>query len=80
MSPPEHPTAKKGRFTPETPMSEALAADPNLPVLLMRYHIGGCSMCGFEPADSIRQVAEDNGVPTERLLAALNGTEPPART
>jgi len=69
-------------FTESTRMADALAADPNLPVILMRYHIGGCSMCGFEPDDTVAQVAEDNGVPTDRLLAALNGestSEPTAR-
>jgi hypothetical protein len=38
----------------------------------MRFHIGGCHHCGFEPQDTIRKVAEDNGVPTESLLTALN--------
>ena len=53
-------------------MAEAMAADPNLPVVLMQFHIGGCSMCGFEDGDTIEQVAEDNGVPVDRLLEALN--------
>ncbi len=63
----------KGEFTPETTMADALAADPDLPVALMKFHIGGCSLCGFEPDDTIAKVAEDNGIPTDRLLAALNG-------
>ena len=63
-----------GRFTGETKMADAIARDPNLPVVLMRFHIGGCSLCGFEPDDTIAQVAEDNGVPLERLLQALNGS------
>lgn len=56
-------------------MKDAVAADPNLPVVLMRFHIGGCSLCGFEEDDTIATVAADNGVPLERLLAALNGEE-----
>lgn len=60
------------QFTAETKMAEAMAADPNLPVVLMQFHIGGCSMCGFEDGDTIEQVAEDNGVPVDRLLEALN--------
>ena len=63
-------------FGPETRMGDALRADPNLPVVLMRFHIGGCSMCGFEEADTIAQVAEDNGVPVADLLAAMNGADP----
>ena len=61
------------RFTAETTMLEALTADPSLGMVLMRdFHLGGCSNCGFEPNDSIENVAAQNGIPTERLLAALN--------
>jgi hypothetical protein len=59
-------------FLPSTTMAEAVAADPNVTVVLMSFHIGGCSLCGFQPEDTIAQVAEDNGVPLERLLEALN--------
>ncbi len=59
-------------FTADTLMGDAMAQDANLPVVLMQFHIGGCSMCGFENDDTIAKVAEDNGVPVERLLAALN--------
>lgn len=68
--------ATREPFTAATKMAEAMAAEPNLPVILMRFHIGGCNMCGFENEDSIAEVAADNGVPTERLLAALNGERP----
>ena len=65
----------KQKFAATTKMSDAIATDPNLPVVLMRFHVGGCSLCGFEPDDTIEQVAADNGIPLERLLAALNGDE-----
>lgn len=68
----DKPKASKP-FAPDTIMADAMAADPNLPVTLMGFHIGGCSLCGFEPDDTIAKVAEDNGVPLERLLAAMNG-------
>ena len=61
-------------LTGESTMDQALAGDPNLPVVLMRFHIGGCSLCGFEPQDTVAQVAEDNGVPLDVLLEALNGS------
>jgi len=64
------------RITADTVMADAIRANPNLPVILMRFHIGGCSLCGFEPEDSVAQVAEDNGVPLERLLQALNQGSP----
>jgi hypothetical protein len=66
-------TRGRGRFKSDTTMREAMAVDPSLSATLMRFHIGGCTMCGFEPEDTIAKVAEDNGVPTERLLAAMNG-------
>ena len=62
-----------GPVTADTRMSEALRRDPNLPVILMRFHIGGCSLCGFEEDDTIAEVAEDNGVPMQVLLDAING-------
>ncbi|MEM7202742.1 MAG: hypothetical protein AAF628_20915 [Planctomycetota bacterium] len=69
----DQPASKAAKpFSPETRMEDAVAADPNVPVRLMRFHIGGCSLCGFEPADTIAKVADDNGVPLDRLLAALN--------
>ena len=62
-------------FTPETTMEQAMAKDPNLPIILMKFHIGGCNMCGFENDDTIAKVAEDNGVPVYRLLAAMNQSQ-----
>ena len=59
-------------LSPDMTMADAIARNPNLPMILMRFHIGGCSLCGFEPEDTIAQVAEDNGVPLDRLLEAMN--------
>jgi hypothetical protein len=36
------------------------------------FHLGGCRNCGFNPHDSIETVAMQNGIPTDRLLAAMN--------
>ena len=66
-------TQKKTGFTPQSTMLECLTADPSLGMVLMRdFHLGGCRNCGFNPHDSIETVATQNGIPTERLLAALN--------
>ncbi|HZN40400.1 MAG TPA: disulfide oxidoreductase [Planctomycetota bacterium] len=66
-------TQKKTRFTPKTTLLEVLTADPTLGMVLMRdFHLGGCRNCGFDPQDSIETVAAQNGIPTDRLLAALN--------
>ncbi len=64
---------QQGRFTAQSTMLECLSADPSLGMVLMRdFHLGGCRNCGFNPNDSIEQVATQNGIPTARLLAAMN--------
>jgi hypothetical protein len=61
------------RFNAQTTMLECLTADPSLGLVLMRdFHLGGCRNCGFNPHDSIETVAMQNGIPTDRLLAAMN--------
>ena len=63
----------KARFHAKTTMLEALTSDPSLGMVLMRdFHLGGCRNCGFDPQNTIEEVAAQNGIPTERLLAALN--------
>ena len=65
--------AKAPRFTAQSTMVEVLTADPRLGMVLMRdFHLGGCRNCGFNPHDSIEAVAQQNGIPTERLLGAMN--------
>ncbi len=70
-----HPQTKSDshKFTGQTTMLEALTADPALGMVLMRdFHLGGCRNCGFNPHDTIEDVAAQNGIPTDRLLAAMN--------
>jgi hypothetical protein len=63
----------KSRFTPQNTMLEILTADPSLGMVLMRdFHLGGCRNCGFNPHDTLEQVATQNGIPADRLLAAMN--------
>jgi len=43
-------------------MRELLAAFPGAQrALFRRYHIGGCSQCGFQPTETLEQVCERNG-------------------
>ena len=47
--------------SPASPMSVVLAAFPGAQrALFRRYHIGGCSHCGFQPAETLEQVCERN--------------------
>ena len=46
----------------QSPMSEVLAAYPGAQrALFRRYHIGGCSSCGFQPTETLAGVCERNG-------------------
>lgn len=46
---------------PGTTMREVLAAYPGAQrALFRRYHIGGCSSCGFQPTETLGQVCERN--------------------
>ena len=43
-------------------MSAVLGAFPGAQrALFRRYHIGGCSQCGFQPTETLAQVCERNG-------------------
>src|SRR5690349_3031182 len=46
----------------DSPMSAVLESFPGAQrALFRRYHIGGCSSCGFQPAETLAQVCERNG-------------------
>jgi rhodanese-related sulfurtransferase len=47
---------------PHSTMAEVLEAYPGAQRALFRkYHIGGCSSCGFQPNETLAQVAARNG-------------------
>lgn len=49
-------------ITANSPMSSVLEAFPGAQrALFRRYHIGGCSNCGFQPTETLVQVCERNG-------------------
>ena len=55
-------------IAPQSTMQELLAAFPGAQrALFRRYHIGGCSQCGFQPTETLEQVCARNG--------RLNGDE-----
>jgi rhodanese-related sulfurtransferase len=44
-------------------MQEVLAAYPNAQRgLFTRYHIGGCNSCGYQPTDTLEQVAQNHKI------------------
>jgi rhodanese-related sulfurtransferase len=50
------------QITGQTPMSVILEDFPGAQrALFRRYHIGGCSSCAFDPAETLEQVCQRNG-------------------
>src|SRR5438094_666291 len=46
---------------PQTTMREVLEAYPGAQrALFRRYHIGGCSSCGFQPGETLEQLCQRN--------------------
>jgi rhodanese-related sulfurtransferase len=55
-------TTTESSLSPETTLADVLRAFPGAQrALFRRYHIGGCSSCGFQPAETLRQLCERNG-------------------
>jgi rhodanese-related sulfurtransferase len=61
---------------PEATMAELLAEFPGAQrALFRRYHIGGCSSCGFKPTETLRQVCERNaGLDVAEVLAQVRAS------
>lgn len=57
-------------------MSAVLEAFPGAQrALFRRYHIGGCSQCGFQPTETLAQVCERNGnLPVDEVLAHIRSS------
>ena len=55
---------------PQSPMSEVLENFPGAQRALFRkYHIGGCSSCGFQPTEALEQVcARNNNLNVDEVL------------
>jgi rhodanese-related sulfurtransferase len=55
-------TAEISNLSASSTMGELLAAFPGAQRALFRkYHIGGCSSCGFQPEETIAQICARNG-------------------
>lgn len=50
-------------ITPKSTMAEVLEKYPGAKsALFRRYHVGGCSSCGYEPTDTLEQVMKSHNV------------------
>jgi len=63
-------------FDPQSPMSAVLEKFPGAQrALFRRYHIGGCSSCGFQPTETLAQVCARNGnLNTDEVLAQIESS------
>src|SRR6266705_1927471 len=59
--------------SPQSTMGEVLEAWPGAQrALFRRYHIGGCSSCGFQPEETLEQVCRRNeGLDVEQVLEQI---------
>ncbi len=50
-------------ITPDLTMQEILRRVPAAQrALFQRYHVGGCSSCGFQPTDTLEKVCKDHNL------------------
>jgi rhodanese-related sulfurtransferase len=63
-------------INPSSPMREVLEAFPGAQrALFRRYHIGGCSSCGFSAEETLAQVCARNGnLNVEEVLAHIKSS------
>lgn len=51
------------QIRPDMTMEAILAVAPAAQrALFQRYHVGGCSSCGFQPTDTLAQVCKDHNI------------------
>jgi len=62
--------------SPSSPMSAVLENFPGAQrALFRRYHIGGCSSCGFQPTETLAQVcARNNNLKVDEVLEHLKSS------
>jgi rhodanese-related sulfurtransferase len=63
-------------LAPQTPMAAVLEKFPGAQrALFRRYHIGGCSSCGFQPTETLAEVCARNGdLPVIEVLAHIQSS------
>jgi len=85
MSPQEFAEVKVGRAASAAPVStnpnelsgawameRVLKTFPSAQrALFQRFHIGGCSSCGYMPHDTLDKVARDHGLETDTVVAFI---------
>jgi len=56
-------TTTQAKIQPDMTMEQVLSVAPAAQrALFQRYHVGGCSSCGFQPSDTLAQVCKDHNI------------------
>lgn len=56
-------TQSQVAIRPDMSMEEIMGVAPAAQrALFQRYHVGGCSACGFQPSDTLAQVCKDHNI------------------
>lgn len=65
-------TQHDAKLTIDSRMEEVLAALPGAKrALFAKYHLGGCQSCAFDPSTTLADLAAQNEVDAEEMLAHL---------
>lgn len=77
MNPTHVPPSAETRLGPNSPMSEVLQRYPGAQRTLFRkYHIGGCSSCGFRAEETLGELCSRNGpLNPEDVLVQLQSSQ-----
>lgn len=72
----DHIMTNPTEISPESPMRQVLEAYPGAQrALFRRYHIGGCSSCGFSPEETLGGVcARNSNLNTAEVLAHIQSS------
>jgi rhodanese-related sulfurtransferase len=65
------------KISSETTMGEILSAFPSAKLeLFRRYHVGGCTACGYQVADTLEQVCREHSIsdPLEQVIEYIRNS------
>lgn len=69
---PVAPSSNPADLNGTWPMEHLLKVFPSAQrALFQKYHIGGCSSCGYMPHDTLDKVARDHGLETDQVVAFI---------
>ena len=63
---------RKLQITPDMPIGKIMAVHPQAQQVLAGFHLGGCSSCLVDDAQTLAEAAAVNGRALEPILVALN--------